>query len=678
MIESMRMMMTSRSLALGCVAWAVVASLIVGCTKDAPATPALAAEDGQVAVVAPEEVDLRTIELDEVPARDALPGMWVRCAGGVLDAGERRFDACLERSQTWVDVAADRVTLVATAAHAEEIEVEGKKQRFVDGRARIEVDLRALMAGSPADEVAAETKLDVRVRIRGAAGVSDVVGVIGLETPRVIELIKDVEKTPLVFPGEGVKALPEVPTVLVLGPGGASVRAVPRVPLGAVDVVAIDRGEATTLPPCEGATEVRAMRPIALSLIERRTGKVLGERHWPAAVAACGEVAAVRYPSAEQIIAGVLEVLARAKPGAWVEPDATNEVLVPLGGKAVERLAAELRRQGGAEASGVIGPNRAAVHAFWRVAALDPNSRERDLLALIGEAVTRTALDPGANGERVMAQWPGGLAVVLEGGRIASMTFSGVDAATALRHASGVPGLIGLDLGGLVSVLGRPSTFEDSDALVVGWTIDAGAWRLTVEAEVGDGDEGGGGGEGVGAGARCTTFVVKWTRVAADPAMIARLGFDPNLLRPFDAEMISRLATFIGIGPETGKAALSKAFGRPTEVTVAAGGIESYAFGPNLGALVEAASGHVIEVWVVGAAGRDALKSKQLDDPLLVHIGRPLKEIAAAIGRPSKIGDGFVSWTVEEGPLTIYLELQCGEGPDAVCNELDVGWLKAP
>lgn len=647
--------MMSRSLRVGLVLCAGLGA----CSKET-APPA---EDVVVAPeVAPALVDLRGLELDEVPSRSALPGMWVRCAWGFLSDGERRYDACLERSQTWVDVADDRVALIATAANANEIEVEGRKQRFVDGRARIEVDLRALMARVPADEIADETRLGLKVVVRGD---NVVAGAVELVTPRVIELLKDVAKTPLSFPGEELRALPDAPLVMVLGPGGEYVRAAPTAPLSKIDVIAIDGGEATPLPPCEGSDKARSTRPIVLTLVARQTGKVLGTRRWPGAVAGCreGDPAAVSEPTREEIMAGVLAVLAGGKPSPWVEPDVGSEVLRAIDSGGLE---ADLKaRVDAAEAK------KGAVHAFWRVAGLDPNSVEKDVVALVGAPTTRTELEASERGERVMAQWPGGLAVVLEGGRVASLSFSGATATKALGRESGVPAVVGQDALELLGALGRPSAIDGVMAsMVMSWVLDAGGWKLSVQAELAaDAAD--------ATKVRCATLGVKWTRVASDPALVSRLGFDPTGLRPLDPAVITRLATFVGIGPATDQAGLVRAFGEPTKITQGAGGIASHAFGPNLGALVDAASGKVIEMWVVGAAGRDALKSKQLDDPLLVHIGRPLKDIAADLGRPTKIGDGFASWTVESGGQTIYLEMQCAPADGGACNELDVGWLKA-
>jgi len=646
------------SITLRVVLLLVALGALGACSRETP--PAVEDAATLKPEVTPAGVDLRTLELDEVPSKGALPGMWVRCAWGFLSDGERRYDACLERSQTWVDVADDRVALVVVAANAEDIEVEGKKQRFVDGRARIEVDLRALMARVPADEVADETRLGLQVLVRGD---NVVAGSVELVTPRVIDLLRDVEKTPLVFPQEELRPLPDVPLMLVLGPGAKFVRAAPTAPLAKIDVIAIDHGATTPLPPCEGSDKARSMRPVVLTLVARQTGKVLGERRWPGAVAACreGDTNAVPEPTRDEIMAGVLAVLAAGKPSPWVESEVASEALRTLDSSGLE---ADLKaRVDAAE------PKKAAVHAFWRLAGLDPNSLEKDVVALVGAPTTRTSLEAGDGGERVLAQWPGGLAVVFEGGRVTNLTFSGATATKAFGRESGVPAVVGQDVSELLALLGRPSAIEGIMAtMVMSWVVEASGWTLSVQAEMAS--------DGANA-PRCSTLGVKWARLAGDPALTARLGFDPSRLAPLDPEVIKRLATFIGIGPETDKAGLTRAFGKPTNITQSAGGIESYAFGTNLGALVDAASGKVIEMWIVGAAGRDTLKSKQLDDPLLMHIGRPLKDIAAELGRPTKIGDGFASWTVEAGPLTIYLEVQCAPAGSGVCNELDVGWLKS-
>lgn len=133
-------------------------------------------------VVIPEPIDLRTLELDPAPDGDVEPGDWVRCEGGVLRDRERTFEACRERSLTWAHRARERVWLVATAANATLIEVGERVARFVDGRARIEVDLRTLSALAPREGDQGVRRSSLTVRIEGEDGHA-FVGVVELARP---------------------------------------------------------------------------------------------------------------------------------------------------------------------------------------------------------------------------------------------------------------------------------------------------------------------------------------------------------------------------------------------------------------------------------------------------------------------------------------------------------------
>lgn len=162
--------------------------------------------------------------------------------------------------------------------------------------------------------------------------------------------------------------------------------------------------------------------------------------------------------------------------------------------------------------------------------------------------------------------------------------------------------------------------------------------------------------------------------LADSPTIDPRLGErGVTVMPPTDVAAIKSAARFLGLDHTTKKAQLIKVLGPPSATTASAGDLETLTFGADLGAMIDSKSGVLLEVWVV-AGGRDTLRSKQLDHPLLAHIGRSLKDVVAALGRPSKVGDGFVSWAVLDGAVTTYIELQCAP-PDWICNELDVGWL---
>ncbi len=170
-------------------------------------------------------------------------------------------------------------------------------------------------------------------------------------------------------------------------------------------------------------------------------------------------------------------------------------------------------------------------------------------------------------------------------------------------------------------------------------------------------------------------------RADVDAVMIADAPtIDPTLsargvtaMPPTDVAAIRSAVRFLGLDHKSDKAHLVRVLGPPSSVAPSGHGIEALGFGPDLGAMVDAKSGALLELWVVGA-GRDALRSKQLEHPLLAQIGRSLKDVVATLGKPSNVGDAFVSWAVIEGAVTIYVEFQCPP-PAWICNELDVGWL---
>lgn len=80
----------------------------------------------------------------------------------------------------------------------------------------------------------------------------------------------------------------------------------------------------------------------------------------------------------------------------------------------------------------------------------------------------------------------------------------------------------------------------------------------------------------------------------------------------------------------------------------------------------------LVEVRVSGKAGVDILKTKNLEDPLFRLVDAPVETALAELGRPVVSGRGFLTWTVDQGPLTIYAELAC----DTLCRELRVGYLE--
>lgn len=311
-------------------AW-VVAALAVGCRDDAPTptaqldwdvkAPAKPRHDrhGEAlgAATPADPLDLRRLELETAPAEGAEPGDWVRCLGGTVMDGARRFDVCRDGSQTWVDPALDRITIVVEAVHAESLKVLDREVRFVDGWARVEVDLRTLMAEVRADRVVAETALHLPVAIAHGGGVAR--GDLHLVTPRVLALLYASEARPLRFPGEALRPLPQAPAVMILEPEGRGVRYAPEVALAAIDVVAIDRGRLEVLPGCPGSMIARVTRPVDLVVIERVSGRRLGERRWPGATPSCDEPPlpheppGAPRPPVEELLEGIGGVLSEAR-----------------------------------------------------------------------------------------------------------------------------------------------------------------------------------------------------------------------------------------------------------------------------------------------------------------------------------------------------------------------------
>lgn len=93
------------------------------------------------------------------------------------------------------------------------------------------------------------------------------------------------------------------------------------------------------------------------------------------------------------------------------------------------------------------------------------------------------------------------------------------------------------------------------------------------------------------------------------------------------------------------------------------------------------------EVRVLGQAGVDILKTKKLDtkpgapsvadgEPLLRLLDQPLEVALGELGRPSHHGREFAVWTVDQGALTIYVELRCDPEGERRCRELRVGSIE--
>lgn len=99
------------------------------------------------------------------------------------------------------------------------------------------------------------------------------------------------------------------------------------------------------------------------------------------------------------------------------------------------------------------------------------------------------------------------------------------------------------------------------------------------------------------------------------------------------------------------------------------------------------------EVRVLGQAGVDILKTKKLDfsgsaprpgvdgasavgEPILGLLDQPLEVALGELGRPQHHGRGFAVWTVDQGALTIYVELRCDLDGERRCRELRVGSIE--
>lgn len=259
-----------------------------------------------------EPIDLRSLELDGRPADDAEAGAWVRCVGGVLREGERHERVCRDESLAWVDPARDRIAVVVTAANALLVEILGEAARFVQLRARVDVDLRTLMADLEVSRIAEETRLSLEVRIEGE-GDGAYHGTIELSTPRVLQLLYGISERGLRFGDEAEQAGSAPPVVIVLTRDGRGVRyAPPGAVLKEVDVIAVDRGRSVVLPACsEGAPSRRVGVP-ALEIYDRRTGRLLAKKDWPTPEVACDEHGvAIEEPSGEALADEVRAALKR-------------------------------------------------------------------------------------------------------------------------------------------------------------------------------------------------------------------------------------------------------------------------------------------------------------------------------------------------------------------------------
>jgi len=682
-------------LTLSCIAFMMA---IPACSRGGGSSDAATSDlpSGEVTPPAPDPLDLLGVELDTTPAADAEPGNWVQCAGGTISlsaptpgasdppspapvdphegddhgvapppgdaAGTRTTNdalgspatrssspaaphavrLCRDRSQAWVDANADEITVVARALNADELIVAGRKARFIGPSggpaiARVRVPLRPLMGQVMADHVGATTALALPVEITHAGGT--VRGELMLETPRVLKVLTSVASG-LVFGDEGearTRSRGSPLMIVALGEESKVVQA-PPVPLAAVASVALVTTKPIELPPCSGATDPRAAIERTLAVFERTTGRTLGQRVF-SPDGSCDPT------SPPPDLAQMARVLAdEGLPERWSEPPLDKET------------------RPAADAAQAL-PQRAALHAWWRPLGLDPNATRHDLEARFGPGVSSTVDDV------TLVQWAGGLTVAIESGAITSIVFpatwgKAIDPVRSpeLQGRGPLDALVSQTAEHAVATLGPPS---DRDDTRLTWRMDAGAWGLSVTCDL------------AGEPATCVTVTLRWRRPAqVDLGARDKLGFDPAGVAPKDPATLRRLTTFLGLGAASTRADLDRVLGPATSVTPARGGIETRAHGEHVGALVDAKTGTVLEVWVNDAEGREALSKMKLDDPLLVLIGKPPAEVVLALGRPDKLGEGFMSWTLDDSKSSTYVEVRC-EGEPMTCGEVVVGWLAA-
>jgi hypothetical protein len=593
------------------------------------------------------------------------------------DANARAADGvrlCREKSQGWVDASTDEITVVARALNADELIVAGRRARFIGGArgpavARVRVPLRPLMAQLAADRVATQTRLVLSVEVTHARGTAR--GELVLETPRVLKALTSIAAG-LRFGDEADLPRRAGAPMIVLQTGpDPKVLSAPNVPLAAIANVALVTSQAVELPPCEGQTAPRAALDRTLTVFDRVSGRRLGDKTY-AADAACPTNPPSPdsgAPSAGPDYLRDAQALADADlPERWVEPPVAREVVLPLAPAEVREGAPPEPEWQTAARAAPVKPD--ALHAWWTPLGLDPNATRADFEARFGPGISSKVDDV------TLVQWSGGLSVAIapelrpsgaiEADSVSAITFpatwdKAIDPvrSPALPNRAPIDALISQTAAAAIAALGRPSELGPEHLT---WRLDAGAWGLGVTCELGP------------TAAVCTSVTLRWTRPAANDANAGRFGVDLARVAPKDPSVLRRFHGLLGLGPNAGRADLERLLGPTTSVSPARGGIETQAHGEHLGALVDAKTGTVLEVWIEGAGGREALVARKLDDPLLGLLGKPPAEAITALGRPDKLGEGFLSWTLDDGQVTGYVELRC-EGEPFVCSEMVVGWL---
>jgi len=156
-----------------------------------------------------------------------------------------------------------------------------------------------------------------------------------------------------------------------------------------------------------------------------------------------------------------------------------------------------------------------------------------------------------------------------------------------------------------------------------------------------------------------------------------------------DANSLLKFKTFLGLSAASTEAEVVAKLGAvrlPETAQTRDTKLIALSASRSVGALIDATTGKLVELWIDGASGEFdvdliSLMAKNLDarDIALIDlVERVVPDALKLLGRPTRpsaTSDGFYAWTVDEAGLTVFVELRCEATTPYICRRLHVGWL---
>ncbi len=156
-----------------------------------------------------------------------------------------------------------------------------------------------------------------------------------------------------------------------------------------------------------------------------------------------------------------------------------------------------------------------------------------------------------------------------------------------------------------------------------------------------------------------------------------------------DPNTILKFKTFLGLSAASTEADVVAKLGAvrlPETAQTREAKVIALSVSRSVGALIDATTGKLVEVWIDDSSGDFhldliPLMAKNLDPrdiALLDLVDRVVVDALKLLGRPTRpfgTGVGFYAWTVDEAGLTVFVELRYTDSPPYLCKGLHVGWL---